>query len=943
MSSFKIPDPIMKEIFVIAGKLSLLTDPDILCQAFHEYAINCTSSLMCDPTEAEQALLDSIKGAISADNNEQLRVQLSVKRKKYFQNNDDTLYRRVMKSYANSDSPDRIYAAIEEFKHKQDIIQSVIDAQKKPNQTESSTGSGTTPASANSQSFPKLLPPAQQGTARTMNEDAMCSNDLCNVFCERTIQTRKGLKDLAAIVTKWYNTETNTVPNQYTIIGKTADALELIALAAKELSLPTLTINMSDYANTNAIDALIGTEKAYSHAACGNLARFSKENTRGIIVFISPEFSPVDTQQALMPLFERNTFFDKYYNVNFDYSKYLIFIATEVGLQTLTPEEELDELTLSRLLCDPKQTSETGLAVSLGRFIEKTRKILLTDKKPDELLNYHKACIKKQLYAKVPEIINAVMPDEVVKAWLYKYCYYQDAKVCSNAISIDINNQAESVWETHEVAYGASVKFGIDYSHCDEEVLKMLQEEGEDFNKKLMQLSWRRKALDFDCYVTVEAKSYTMTLTNFRIVQSDTACIDSLGEAYVPEGLSYDDVIGQEEAKAALCSIAPDKPFTCLFYGPPGTGKTMLAQVFACQCGYPIFALSGSELMSHTHGTAEAKLRELMNKARSFTKYTPVVIFIDECDAVFGQRREANGTNTGVLCEMLTQLSGFSRGSEPIILLMASNFKEHIDDALLSRCNRCIQFTLPSADNVHDYLKKYCTKENGWDVSEKDLQLAVTEATGIDFRKLSNALRSVGNSDSLRTRNSLLDLILTVRYGPVGVTSDIEQLHRAYHEASHAIVADALGIGLEKISIQQRGETGGSIVTESDELNTITSKNATDKCTIALAGRIGEREKFGLAGNSSSAKTDLEMIDRITDTILLLGLTEDGIPFMGNDDERYRAKRVIYQECWNTAERIVKTHWSEIERLVQVLIKQEVLYKDNIAIVLNEIRQNTNR
>ena len=85
------------------------------------------------------------------------------------------------------------------------------------------------------------------------------------------------------------------------------------------------------------------------------------------------------------------------------------------------------------------------------------------------------------------------------------------------------------------------------------------------------------------------------------------------------------------------------------------------------------------------------------------------------------------------------------------------------------------------------------------------------------------------------------------------------------------------------------------------------------------------------------------MIDRITDTILLLGLTEDGIPFMGNDDERYRAKRAIYQECWNTAERIVKTHWSEIERLVQVLIKQEVLYKDDIAIVLNEIRQNTNR
>ncbi len=76
------------------------------------------------------------------------------------------------------------------------------------------------------------------------------------------------------------------------------------------------------------------------------------------------------------------------------------------------------------------------------------------------------------------------------------------------------------------------------------------------------------------------------------------------------EGIRFDDVAGEDEAKENLTEIVnylhdPSKyqeigasmPKGVLLVGPPGTGKTMLAKAVAGESNVPFFSMSGSEFV----------------------------------------------------------------------------------------------------------------------------------------------------------------------------------------------------------------------------------------------------------------------------------------------------------------------------------------------------------
>jgi ATP-dependent Zn protease len=126
-------------------------------------------------------------------------------------------------------------------------------------------------------------------------------------------------------------------------------------------------------------------------------------------------------------------------------------------------------------------------------------------------------------------------------------------------------------------------------------------------------------------------------------------------------------------------------PKGILMYGPPGTGKTLIAKASATEANIPVIYASGSEFVELYVGLGAKRIRDLFNQARSLNR--PVMIFIDEIDAVGFKRGGAHGMGSGnretetTLNEILNQMDGFEE-NDKIIVVAATNLLENLDPAI---------------------------------------------------------------------------------------------------------------------------------------------------------------------------------------------------------------------------------------------------------------------
>ncbi|XP_071739016.1 probable inactive ATP-dependent zinc metalloprotease FTSHI 3, chloroplastic [Rutidosis leptorrhynchoides] len=157
--------------------------------------------------------------------------------------------------------------------------------------------------------------------------------------------------------------------------------------------------------------------------------------------------------------------------------------------------------------------------------------------------------------------------------------------------------------------------------------------------------------------------------------------------------VTFDDVEGVDSAKSELLEIVScinedskymklgaKLPKGVLLAGPPGTGKTLLARAVAGEAGVSFFSISGSELVEVFVGTGAARVRDIFRDAR---KNSPSIIFIDEIDAVGGQRgRTLNCERDQTLNQLLTEMDGFEKDAN-VVVIAATNRPESLDSALM--------------------------------------------------------------------------------------------------------------------------------------------------------------------------------------------------------------------------------------------------------------------
>ena len=375
---------------------------------------------------------------------------------------------------------------------------------------------------------------------------------------------------------------------------------------------------------------------------------------------------------------------------------------------------------------------------------------------------------------------------------------------------------------------------------------------------------------------------------------------NSNARIYVPstEGIHFDDVAGEEEAKESLKEIVdylhnPKKytdggasmPKGILLVGPPGTGKTMLAKAVAGEAGVPFFSISGSEFVEMFVGMGASKVRDLFKQAK---EKAPCIVFIDEIDAI-GKKRDGqiggNDEREQTLNQLLTEMDGFE-GNNGVIILAATNRPESLDPALTrpGRFDRRVPVELPDLIGREAILKVHAKKIKVAD--NVDFHTIARMAAGTSGAELANiineaALRAVRSGRTVVEQSDLEESIEVVIAGyqkKNAIMTDSEKKTVSYHEIGHALVAalQSHSAPVQKITIIPRtsGALGYTMQVEENDKVLMTKREIENKIATLTGGRAAEEIAFGEI--TTGASNDIEQATRLARAMITrYGMSEE--------------------------------------------------------------------
>ena len=364
------------------------------------------------------------------------------------------------------------------------------------------------------------------------------------------------------------------------------------------------------------------------------------------------------------------------------------------------------------------------------------------------------------------------------------------------------------------------------------------------------------------------------------------------------EGIKFDDVAGEDEAKENLTEIVnylhdPSKyqeigasmPKGILLVGPPGTGKTMLAKAVAGEANVPFFSMSGSEFVEMFVGMGASKVRDLFRQAK---EKAPCIVFIDEIDAI-GKKRDGqmggNDEREQTLNQLLTEMDGFE-GNTGVIILAATNRPESLDPALTrpGRFDRRVPVELPALKGREEILKVHAKKiKVAEDVDFNKVARMASGASGAELANIVNeaALRAVRDGRRFATQADLEESIEVVIAGyqkKNAIMTDQEKRIVSYHEIGHALVAakQTNSAPVQKITIVPRtsGALGYTMQVEEGNHYLMNKEELENKIATFTGGRAAEEVVFGSV--TTGASNDIEQATKLARAMITrYGMSDD--------------------------------------------------------------------
>src|SRR3954452_21686189 len=430
--------------------------------------------------------------------------------------------------------------------------------------------------------------------------------------------------------------------------------------------------------------------------------------------------------------------------------------------------------------------------------------------------------------------------------------------------------------------------------------------------------------------------------------------------------IGWGDIAGVDEAKEELQEVVEflrdsrrfrklgaRVPRGILLHGPPGTGKTLLAKAVAHESGANFFSQSAAAFVDMFAGVGAARIRRLFSEAR---KHAPCIVFIDELDAVGGQRgADVTGERDQTLNQLLVEMDGFQT-TQDVVVIAASNLLEKLDQALLrpGRFDRQIYVSPPDVNGRAGILQVHT---RGKPLGEVDLDRVARQTSGLTGADLANicneaaifAARRGGEIITMADFDAALERVVAGMQSR-RTLNDHEKRVIAYHEAGHAVCAELLPSvdRVHKISIVPRGRALGYTLNLPEEDRYLkTREELVDYMTVLLGGRVAEDMVFGSI--TTGAADDLKRVGEISSAMVseyAMGTdlsshrlaSDTAADFASEATRRLRdqEQQALAEEAQRAAYALIATHRELLDELGTPLLRNEVIEREDIERIVGD-------
>ncbi|GFZ03251.1 P-loop containing nucleoside triphosphate hydrolases superfamily protein [Actinidia rufa] len=187
--------------------------------------------------------------------------------------------------------------------------------------------------------------------------------------------------------------------------------------------------------------------------------------------------------------------------------------------------------------------------------------------------------------------------------------------------------------------------------------------------------------------------------------------------SYSKAEISWDNIAGYNQQKrdiedTILLALQSPEVYDDIARGTRCTGKTSCARVIANQAGVPLLYVPLEVVMSKYYGESE----RLLGKVFSLANEMPdgAIIFLDEVDSFAVARdSEMHEATRRILSVFIAAgisynslIDGFEQ-EKKVVVIAATNRKQDLDPALISRFDSMITFGLPDQQTRQEILAQY--------------------------------------------------------------------------------------------------------------------------------------------------------------------------------------------------------------------------------------------